>query len=755
MTTTSRRTLNNERPTNHFVITRVARRARSAGILPGDVLLAIDGVTADSAALAARRASMRDGDTLTLQLERHGAPHAARIRVSSETVGYKSYTIYVILLTWITWGVGMSLVAWRGESTLALLLGAAMMLVPPVAFSSGVSGDGMLLSATRTVWQFEAAAFRIFFPALLLHGIATQSKRRVWRSPALWSVVYLALVAVLFSVTAFGQDPLAWAQPGWQRTTRFVVGLTLETLTAATAAIALRRAPSTQPAPLRLLFGAILLAGSTAAIFSFTTLVFGRWAGDDFVSGVNSLAMCLFPSCAALYFFGPWQPEARAWHGRRWTASAFSFALNVTHGLVIATAVAVVLNGSGQNLGGLEWLLFITVIAATLLPAPALRWVRAMVDRRLFARWVNAEARAQAFGHELSGELDPHRIAQRVADVIPALLEVTTAELVFARGSLERWGMDRPVRNGAVPLVIRLDDELTSLVAAHAETTFPVFGPERSIIAAIRVGPRIDGGGIDPPAHIIVTTICQGVSAALTAAKAHFDLRCVAVELADAERIAAVGAMTGGLAHEIKNPLAGLKMGVYVLQRDGVDPAKLKRIERDVGRIDDLVTGLLRVSSDREELDNTLHSLEEVDLRSVATACVADLRHSAEDRNIAMIENYPDEPVLLLGTPRQFRLVVLNLVSNAVESVSESGCVTISLRVLPSAIEITVLDDGPGIPEPLRDRVFDLYFTTKRGGTGIGLALVRRETERLGGSVAVEFSNGQGTLFRVTLPRAA
>ena len=80
---------------------------------------------------------------------------------------------------------------------------------------------------------------------------------------------------------------------------------------------------------------------------------------------------------------------------------------------------------------------------------------------------------------------------------------------------------------------------------------------------------------------------------------------------------------------------------------------------------------------------------------------------------------------------------------------------TVALNVLPSSVEITVLDDGPGIPPAILERVFDLSFTTKRGGTGIGLALVRRETERLGGSAEVAFSTEHGTLLRVTLPRAA
>jgi signal transduction histidine kinase len=667
--------------------------------------------------------------------------------------------VYVIVLTCVSWCVGMALVAWRGQSALAMLLGAALLLVPPIAFSSGVPGNGALLSAVRTVWQYEATAFRLLFPAFLLHAVALRSPRPLARSPVLWACVYLALAWVMLAVTAYGRDPLAWTQPGSAaREARLMVGFALEALTAGAATLVLLRSGATQPVPLRLVHGSIALAGATAAVFSFTTLWLGSWVGDEFVSGIHSLAMFLLPVTAALYFFGPGQPEASAWHTRRWAVSALSLALAGVHGVVIAAAVAVVLNGSGQDLGGVEWLLLVTVLAATLLPAPALRWVRAMVDRRLLARWVIAEGRAQAFAYELSGELDPHRIAQRVASAIPALLDVTAAELVFSRESLARWGVDVAGRSEAPPLIASSDDELAELV--HAATSsgaavFPVHGPDRTVIAALRVGPRVDGRAIDPPARAIITTICQGVSGALMAAKAHLDLRRAAAELADAERVAAFGALTGGLAHEIKNPLAALKMGVYVLQRDGVDPAKLERFEHDIGRIDDLVTGLLRFTNDGATLDGALGPAEPVDLRAVAAACVADVRPGAEDRRITILEQYPAEPVVLLGTPDQFRLVVLNLVANALESVGEGGRVTVALNVLPSSIEITVLDDGPGIPPAILHRVFDLSFTTKRGGTGIGLALVRRETERLGGSAEVAFSTEHGTLLRVTLPRAA
>ena len=741
----------------HPVITRLARRARAAGILPGDVLVSMDGVIADSASLAQRRAIMNVGDTLTLQLERRGTIHVARIRVETGTVGYTSYTIYVLVLTCLSWCVGMALVAWRGQYTLGLLLGGALLLVAPIAFSSGVPGDGALLRLVRLLWQFEATAFRLFFPAFLLHAVTLQSRRPLARSVVMWSCVYVALGWVLLAVTSYGRDPLAWTQVGPARNARLMVGFTLEALTATAAAFVLVRSRASQPVPLRLVHGSIAIVGATAAVYSFTTLWLGRWIGDEFVSGVHSLAMFLLPTTAALHFFGPRQPEASAWYTRPWASSALSLAVTVVHGLVISVAIAVVLNGTGQDLGGVEWLLFAAVLAAAVLAAPPLRWVRMMVESRLLARWVTVEAQAQEFVHELSGELDPHRISGRVAGAIPALLEVTTAELVFARGSLELWGVN--LRRRALPqLLTSPDDELAALVGPAREgttTVFPVSGPAGTVIAALRIGPRVDGRPLESPAHVVITTICQGVSAALTAAKAHADLRRAEAELVDAERIAAVGALTGGLAHEIKNPLAGLKMGVYVLQRDGVDPAKLKRFERDIGRIDDLVSGLLRFANDRAQLDSQLGAPEQVDLRAVATACVADLRPGAEDRRIAMMENYPAEPVLLLGTTGQFRLVLLNLVANALESVDEGGSVSIALTVLPSSIEISVLDDGPGIPPAILDRIFDLNFTTKRGGTGIGLALVRRETERLGGSVEVAYSTAQGTLLRITLPRAA
>jgi len=412
-------------------ITRVSRRARQAGVLPGDVLLAVDGVPATKRTLAARQNDIIAGDTATLDLQRRGASRRVRVHVEAATIGYRVYTAYVLLLTCLSWLVGMSLVGWRGSSTFGLLLGAALLLVPPVAFSSGVPGDGALLTAVRWIWQIEASAFRIFLPAFLLHAVAQHARRPLVRARWVWWAVYLALIVVLLFMTRVGRDPLAWTQPGIHRDVRMLVGALLETVTAVWAVALFVRATASHSVTLRLVYGAIASMMASAAVFSATTLWLGSWFGEEFVSGVNSVATLFLPTSVALHFFGPGRQEDRGRDAPRWTDWTFSIVLTAVHGLVIFASVAVVLNGAGLNLNGNEALLFATVVAATLLPAPAFRWLRATVDRRLMSRWLAAEENAQKFAYALSGELSRARISQSVAEAIPSLLDVTHAELLL------------------------------------------------------------------------------------------------------------------------------------------------------------------------------------------------------------------------------------------------------------------------------------------------------------------------------------
>jgi hypothetical protein len=173
----------------------------------------------------------------------------------------------------------------------------------------------------------------------------------------------------------------------------------------------------------------------------------------------------------------------------------------------------------------------------------------------------------------------------------------------------------------------------------------------------------------DPPQQAALAALVRGVGAALRIAEAYLRLRHAQRELDDAERVASLGAMAGGLAHEIKNPLLGLKLGLHLLKKDGRDAERLQRLEHDVGRIDDLVTGLLRFTHDGDALEDA----GPVDVPELVRGCVGALRALADDRSAIIREAYPAGAARVHATPTQLRLVVNNLVKNALDAVPDPG----------------------------------------------------------------------------------
>ncbi len=739
--------------TREQVVTRTLRRARAAGLLPGDRVLAIDGTTADSAGIATVRRKTVAGDTLDLLIRRGTEQRLVRVPVSDSSPSYLGFISYVVLLALVAWLVGSALVLWRGQRTDALLLAAALLLLPPSFFPSGVTGDSVLTALLRTPWQFAGASYAIFFPATLLHFTVTKGKwPRVLRSPPVWVLIYSLLLAAMVGSSGSVSDLLRWSQGGRGHHVRAFTSVAVSLGVAILAwRMYLRRQVFTFS--MRWLAGAIALIALTTIGQILLGTYAPSWIGTEAMSEFDSLMLLLLPTLTAFHYFVPRTSDG-VWDSQRWVNSTSWMIVTWVYGLALVGVTGAVLHITNQRLGGAEWLLFVAIIATTLALSPVLQRVRELVDKRLLADWIERERAANGFVERIGRQLELQRIAASVARELPAVLSVASAQLLLASESMEEWlGRDATIPLLGVSTMPRAEIAAASPDGPRRpdadEIIIPVRDTEDTIVGALLVGRRLDGRDFDTTADGIHRLVSQGVSNALANARSYIALHRAREELAESERIASLGVLAGGLAHEIKNPLASLQMGLYLLERQGADGSKLARIRRDLRRIDDIVSGLLRFTN-HEPIERP----GLVDVRPIVSNCVVELRPLAEDRGAKLTERYAPGRACVLGLPGQIRLAVSNILTNAIDSIPEGGAIDVELVLSTSHVEIGVRDTGPGIPAELRDRIFELNFSTKPGGTGIGLALARRETERLGGYIDVESSSGTGTSLRIVLPRA-
>ena len=233
------------------------------------------------------------------------------------------------------------------------------------------------------------------------------------------------------------------------------------------------------------------------------------------------------------------------------------------------------------------------------------------------------------------------------------------------------------------------------------------------------------------------------------------DVRKTHAELVQAEKLAGIGTLAAGIAHEIRSPLFGV-MGLaeaFLVEDDPKlvrDYAKeIVEHSRTINEIVSQLTGYSR-SAEREYLTT-------VDALGVATDAVRlVVRSTGFDERRVAVRGQPG--LLVHARTSELQQVLVNLVKNAVEALEEhrsDGSIEVAVEGEEGAVVFRVSDDGPGIPEEVRKDIFDPFFTTKPPGkgTGLGLNIVWRLVSRYQGTVSVESRVGEGTTFTVRLPR--
>ena len=231
-------------------------------------------------------------------------------------------------------------------------------------------------------------------------------------------------------------------------------------------------------------------------------------------------------------------------------------------------------------------------------------------------------------------------------------------------------------------------------------------------------------------------------------------------ELQRAAQLSFVGELAAGLAHEVKNPLAGIQGAVDILirRRDENDPEReaLEGVRHEVLRIDGTVRALLDRARPRA-VNPMQTSLTELTLRAVNVARSQAIGAAARGRRIHVEFEAPAEDVVLAADAPQIEDAVLNLIINAIEAIEKQGTITVKIsrqdsEDLGEEAVIQVIDTGRGIDEENLSRIFNPFFTTTKGGTGLGLPAVRRIARAHGGRVEATSTVGHGSTFSIHLP---
>jgi signal transduction histidine kinase len=222
-------------------------------------------------------------------------------------------------------------------------------------------------------------------------------------------------------------------------------------------------------------------------------------------------------------------------------------------------------------------------------------------------------------------------------------------------------------------------------------------------------------------------------------------------EIELSRRLAAIGRLTSGVAHEVKNPINAIVVHLEVLRE------KLKQIDPDTRRHMDVI------GSEIQRLDRVVQMLvdftrpvdlrlAEMDLRKLVDDVVSLASPAAEQHQVRIERPSSPEPLPARIDVDLVKQAILNIVLNGVQAMPKGGTLRLSCRRDGDGALVTVRDQGPGIPADIRDKVFNLYFTTKKGGSGIGLAMAYRVVQLHHGSVEFTSVAGQGTTFYLRLP---
>lgn len=225
------------------------------------------------------------------------------------------------------------------------------------------------------------------------------------------------------------------------------------------------------------------------------------------------------------------------------------------------------------------------------------------------------------------------------------------------------------------------------------------------------------------------------------------------------ERLAVVGELAAGLAHEVKNPLAGIKVSIEVLASELTleqeDREVFLRIINEIYRIETLLKSLLSYARppEPETAPLDLHELLDLTIKSSSYSLINPANTAKMTKEIEIVKDFSPELPPITADRGLIQQVFLNLMLNAIDAIPAKGTITITTQKESNhTVQISITDTGKGMNPENLSKIFNPFFTTKPKGTGLGLAICKRLIELHNGSIHVSSTPGEGTTFYITLP---
>ncbi len=304
---------------------------------------------------------------------------------------------------------------------------------------------------------------------------------------------------------------------------------------------------------------------------------------------------------------------------------------------------------------------------------------------------------------------------------------------------------------------IREDDhpmttfDARTMTSEVAREIVPLTFRER-LVGLLLLGPKIDGEPYDQQDREILVDLAPVIAVTVDNLVMLRHTQDVRQRLFESEKLASVGQLASGIAHEIRNPLSSVKMNLQGLSRfDSLDKRNRRRVEislEAIERVDSTIGEMMHLAR-RTRLE--VHDTTAEELFKAAMAVVS---AEVENRNINVVYDIPDGLPVIKADPSRMTTTLSNLILNAAQAIEEDGEIRLRAETYGRGLELIVKDNGPGIPEELRRDIFHPFFTTKANGTGLGLPNALKSVQEHGGELECSSEPGKGTVFYIRLPEA-